>query len=153
MLDIQYLLAGIVGSSRGHLHGGQRPVNLRGAEVKGLPDAVLVPLPGAEGSVQLQRLQSSPRVSAVGPAMFAQGFLADVWGPTDGLEVPALFLWATHGDFPRKAYEAFVERLPAGRIQDIEGRHLIPMEDPDPVVRAALAYAGIEAAGSEGATS
>jgi pimeloyl-ACP methyl ester carboxylesterase len=74
-------------------------------------------------------------------AVFSGGGLTDVWAPTKGLAVPVRLLWATHGDFPRAVYEGFVAQLGAGEIVDVEGRHLIPMEDPDTVVRETLAFA------------
>lgn len=91
-----------------------------------------------DGQVELK---CAPTTEA---AVFTGGRTADIWAPTKGLAVPALLLWATQGDFPRAVYEAYVAHIAAGRIQDVEGRHLIPMEDPDPVVRATLDFAGVE---------
>jgi pimeloyl-ACP methyl ester carboxylesterase len=86
-------------------------------------------------------------------AVFSQGFDSDIWTPTKALAVPTLLLWARQGDFPRAVYEAYVEHIAAGRIQDIEGRHLIPMEDPEPIVRVALAFAGVAPFETEGAAT
>ncbi len=92
----------------------------------------------ADGQVELK---CAPTTEA---AVFAGGRFADIWAPTKGLAVPARLLWATQGDFPRAVYEAFVAHIAAGEIRDVEGRHLIPMEDPDPVVRATLDFAGVD---------
>jgi len=88
-----------------------------------------------DGQVELQ---CAPATEA---AVFGQGRHTDVWAPTKGLAVPTRLLWATHGDFPRAVYEGFAAQLVAADIADVEGGHLIPMEDPATVVRAVLAFA------------
>src|SRR5262245_19100095 len=76
-------------------------------------------------------------------AVYAAGFTSDIWGSTEKLSVPTLILWAEHGTFPRAVYEAYAERLVDARIQDVDGGHLIPLEKPDLVAAAALAFAGV----------
>jgi pimeloyl-ACP methyl ester carboxylesterase len=88
-----------------------------------------------DGQVELK---CAPETEA---AVYAEGGLSDVWGPTAGLATPALLLWARHGDFPRGVFEAFAARLRDARIQDLDAGHLVSMEEPELVVSAALAFA------------
>jgi pimeloyl-ACP methyl ester carboxylesterase len=88
-----------------------------------------------DGQVELK---CAPTTEA---AVFSGGGQSDVWARAKGLSVPTRLLWATHGDFPRAVYEGFAAQLGRAEIVDVEGRHLIPMEDPDTVVRATLAFA------------
>ena len=73
--------------------------------------------------------------------MYAAGFTSDIWSPTEKLAVPTLILWAQRGNFPRAVYEAYAERLADARIQDVDAGHLVPMERPELVVDAVLAFA------------
>jgi pimeloyl-ACP methyl ester carboxylesterase len=73
-------------------------------------------------------------------AVYAEGPLAEVWGPTAGLDVPTLILWAQRGNFPRAVYEAYAARLADARIDDVDAGHLMPMERPELVVAAALDF-------------
>jgi pimeloyl-ACP methyl ester carboxylesterase len=75
-------------------------------------------------------------------AVYAEGGLANVWGPTEKLAVPTLILWASRGNFPRAIFEAFIARLADARIEDVDAGHLMPMEKPALVVDAALAFSG-----------
>lgn len=85
--------------------------------------------------------------AAVEAAVFGMGFRSDVWGTTKGLSVPTLLLWAIHGDFPRSVHEAYAAHLgAAATLQEIDAGHLAPMERPELVLDAALAFAGREAA-------
>jgi pimeloyl-ACP methyl ester carboxylesterase len=74
-------------------------------------------------------------------AVYAAGATSNVWGPTQKLAVPTLMLWAKHGDFPRAVFEAFASQLLNARIHDLDAGHLVPMEQPELVVDAALAFA------------
>jgi pimeloyl-ACP methyl ester carboxylesterase len=78
---------------------------------------------------------------AVEAAIFSGGGLSDVWEAASRLEPPALILWAQHGDFPRAAYEALAARMRAGRVEDIDTGHLVPMERPEEVAARALGFA------------
>jgi pimeloyl-ACP methyl ester carboxylesterase len=73
-------------------------------------------------------------------AVYSEGGLAEVWGPTEQLAVPTLILWARRGNFPRVIFEAFAARLADARIQDVDAGHLMPMERPEIVVAAALDF-------------
>jgi pimeloyl-ACP methyl ester carboxylesterase len=73
-------------------------------------------------------------------AVYSEGALASVWGPTEKLAVPTLILWARRGNFPRAIFEAFAARLADARIQDVDAGHLIPMERPELVVDAVRAF-------------
>jgi pimeloyl-ACP methyl ester carboxylesterase len=73
-------------------------------------------------------------------AVYAAGATSDVWSPTEKLAVPTLMLWAPRGDFPRSVFEAFAARLLHAQIQDVDAGHLVPMEKPELVVAAALAF-------------
>jgi pimeloyl-ACP methyl ester carboxylesterase len=76
-------------------------------------------------------------------AVYANGFTSDIWTPTEKLAVPTLILWAQRGNFPRAVYEVYAERLLNARIDDVDSGHLMPMEKPEIVVAAALAFAGV----------
>jgi len=58
-------------------------------------------------------------------------------------KLPLRVLRATRGDFTREAYAALVEALPEGELGEIEGGHLVPMEQPDATADAILAFAGV----------
>lgn len=89
-----------------------------------------------DGQVELK---CSPEVEA---AVFSEGFGSDLWGPSAGLPVPALLLWASRGDFPRSMFEAFAATLAHARVEDVEAGHLAPMERPERVVAAVLEFCG-----------
>jgi pimeloyl-ACP methyl ester carboxylesterase len=88
----------------------------------------------ADGQVELK---CAPETES---AVYAAGFTSDIWTPTEKLAVPTLILWAQRGDFPRRVYEAYAERLTDARIQDVDAGHLVPMEKPELVVAATLAF-------------
>jgi len=52
--------------------------------------------------------------------------------------VPAIVLWARHGDFPPAVYQRVFAAMPSARIVDVDCGHLIPMERPDLVADAVL---------------
>jgi pimeloyl-ACP methyl ester carboxylesterase len=73
-------------------------------------------------------------------AIFERGSSVDPMAEARHLRVPALVLWARQGDFPRVHFEELVRRMPDGRLLDAPTGHLVPMEDPELVVREALAF-------------
>ena len=74
--------------------------------------------------------------------VFGRGGEVDVaaWAPR--VVTPTLFLWAKGGNFPRVRYERIVSSMHDARIEDVDAGHLVPMERPDLVVRAALRTRG-----------
>jgi pimeloyl-ACP methyl ester carboxylesterase len=88
----------------------------------------------ADGQVELK---CAPETES---AVYAAGFNSDIWTPTEKLAVPTLILWAQRGDFPRRVYEAYAERLTDARIQDVDAGHLVPMERPELVVEAVVSF-------------
>ena len=79
--------------------------------------------------------------AAVEAAVFDQNQSLDLFCDLETLRVPAHFLWAKRGNFPRAVYEAYTSRLPQGEIEDVDAGHLIPMERPDLVAEAVLRLA------------
>jgi pimeloyl-ACP methyl ester carboxylesterase len=73
-------------------------------------------------------------------AIFERGASVDPMQEARRLRVPALVLWAQRGDFPRAHFEELVRRMPDGRLRDAAAGHLVPMEDPELVVRETLAF-------------
>lgn len=90
---------------------------------------------GAHGQLVLK---CPPEVEA---AVFSGPGDFDVFSRVAGLATPALLLWARGGNFPRALYERLVSVLRAGRVDDIEGGHLVPMEAPGRVADAVLGFA------------
>ena len=82
-------------------------------------------------------LKCAPEVEA---EIFGGAHDIDLHEAADTLAIPALILRATEGDFPRQVYDDWVARMKHGRLVDIEGGHLVPMEDPGRVARAVLDY-------------
>ena len=73
-------------------------------------------------------------------AIFEFGTSVDAMAEARKLRMPTLVLWARRGNFPRATFEALVRGMRDGRLQDAETGHFVPMEDPDLVVRATLAF-------------
>lgn len=92
----------------------------------------------ADGGVELK---CSPEVEA---AVFARGEGVDVPAAAVGHPVPALFLWAERGNFPRAGYEALVARMQRGRVETVKAGHLAPMEAPEIVAEAVRRFAAEE---------
>ena len=82
-------------------------------------------------------LKCPPEVEA---AIFERGSSVDAMEEARRLRVPALVLWARRGDFPRAHFEELVRRMADGRLRDADTGHFVPMEDPELVVREALAF-------------
>jgi pimeloyl-ACP methyl ester carboxylesterase len=89
----------------------------------------------ADGSVELK----CP--GAVESAVFAGGGLVDVAALAEGNPIPALWLWASRGNFPRGHYVELAARMARARVEDLACGHLAPMERPDLVAGAILAFA------------
>ena len=87
-----------------------------------------------DGTVELK---CAPEVEA---EIFGGAHDIDLHEAADTLAIPALVLRATAGDFPRQVYDDWVARMKHGRLVDIEGGHLVPMENPGRVARAVLDY-------------
>jgi pimeloyl-ACP methyl ester carboxylesterase len=60
----------------------------------------------------------------------------DVFGRARGVRAPTLFLWAKRGNFSRATYEKLAASMRAGRVEDVEAGHLVPLERPELVVGA-----------------
>lgn len=58
-----------------------------------------------------------------------------------GVRSPTLFLWAKRGNFSRATHRELAESMPAGRVEDLDAGHLVPMERPDLVVDAVERFA------------
>lgn len=77
---------------------------------------------------------------AVEAAIFGQSGGLDVAAlARRAADVPARVLWARHGDFPRAVYERVFAAMAHARIIDADAGHLIPMEQPELVVREVAA--------------
>jgi pimeloyl-ACP methyl ester carboxylesterase len=90
----------------------------------------------ADGQVELK---CAPETEA---AIYAAGPTTDVWDRVEKLAVPTLLLWAMHGDFPRSVFADYAARMLNARIQDVDAGHLVPMEQPELVIDAVLAFTG-----------
>ena len=66
------------------------------------------------------------------------------------VETPTLVLRAARSEFPRAVHEAFTARLRAGTLLELAAGHLVPMERPQLVADAVLAFAGPAAQRSTG---
>jgi len=76
----------------------------------------------------------------------AAGF--DLFGRVQRLAVPALLLWARHGNFPLPLYRDLAARMADARVHEVDAGHLVTMQRPDLVVREVLAFSGIAQAGA-----
>jgi pimeloyl-ACP methyl ester carboxylesterase len=92
-----------------------------------------------DGQVELK---CAPETEA---AVYAAGPTTDVWDRVAKVVAPTLLLWASRGDFPRAVFADYAARMAEGRIQDIDAGHLVPMEEPEIVVDAVLAFTGRQA--------
>lgn len=88
----------------------------------------------SDGSVELK----CP--GEVEAAIFEGGADADVMGRLDRLEAPTLIAWASGGSFPRDHFEELAARMQRGEVITAELGHLIPMEQPEWVVRQVLRF-------------
>ena len=67
----------------------------------------------------------------------------DPYEVAEKARLPIRLARATEGDFTRSAYADLLERLPDGDHREIEGGHLVVMEDPHRVAAAILEFAGL----------
>jgi pimeloyl-ACP methyl ester carboxylesterase len=89
-----------------------------------------------DGSVELE---CRPETEA---AIFAASGAHDVWSLAERVEAPTLVLRAGRSEFPRTVHETFTARLREGTLQELPAGHLVPMERPQLVADAVLAFAG-----------
>jgi pimeloyl-ACP methyl ester carboxylesterase len=90
----------------------------------------------ADGQVELK---CAPEIEA---AVYAAGPTTDAWDRVAKVVAPTLLLWAQHGDFPRAVFADYAARMSNARIQDVDAGHLVPMERPELVIDAVLAFTG-----------
>jgi pimeloyl-ACP methyl ester carboxylesterase len=90
----------------------------------------------ADGSVTLK----CP--SAVEAAIFEQGRDLDVVSIAEGHPTPTLWLRAGQGNFPDEWCRSLAARMRACEYVDLDAGHLMVMEQPELVARAALRFSG-----------
>jgi pimeloyl-ACP methyl ester carboxylesterase len=73
-------------------------------------------------------------------AIFEATGTFDLWSSADRVRTPTLIERATHGDFPRTAYEQLAARMANAQVCDIDAGHLAPMQQPDRVVTPILEF-------------
>ena len=73
-------------------------------------------------------------------AVFNHHGSLDLFACAARVEVPALFLRASGGNFPRSLYEELAAVIPKARIEDIEAGHLVPMEAPELLAERLLSF-------------
>ena len=56
------------------------------------------------------------------------------------IRVPALLIWASSGNFSRETYQSLANRMAAGTVEEMEGGHLVPLEEPDRVSDSVLRF-------------
>lgn len=78
---------------------------------------------------------------AVEAAVFSGSEGYDAFSVARGVETPCLWLWAGRGDFARPVYEELAASMKAARVEAVDSGHLMPMEQPDRVVEAAMGLA------------
>ncbi len=88
----------------------------------------------SDGSVELK----CP--GEVEAAIFEAGAGVDVMGKLGRLEAPTLIVWASGGNFSRVHCEELAARMQRGEVITAEVGHLIPMEQPEWVVRQVLRF-------------
>jgi pimeloyl-ACP methyl ester carboxylesterase len=87
-----------------------------------------------DGQVELA---CAPEVEA---AIFEANGSLDVLELAAKVRVPALILWARAGNFPYTHFENLAARMGAGELRVADTGHLVPMENPELVVREALRF-------------
>ena len=60
------------------------------------------------------------------------------------MQAPTLVVRAAGGFMPSVLFESLAETMPRGRMIEHPAGHLMPMEDPDGVVRLAIDFGGEE---------
>jgi pimeloyl-ACP methyl ester carboxylesterase len=90
----------------------------------------------ADGRVELKC------AGEVEAAIFAGNQSLDPGAEASAVRVPALFLRAGRGNFPRRLYQQLVDRMQGAVIEEVDAGHLAPMERPDLVIEAVLRFCG-----------
>lgn len=83
------------------------------------------------------RLKCSGELEA---RVFAGAHELDLFSLAEQVVVPTRLLCATRGSFPRASYEEIASRMANASVVDIEGGHLVPMEEPARVAEAVLTF-------------
>ena len=90
-----------------------------------------------DGGVELK---CSPEVES---SIFGGPSSLDIHGEADRLETPTLLLWARAGNFERVVFDDLAARMRAGRVEDVDAGHLIPMENPQVVADAVVRFCAL----------
>jgi pimeloyl-ACP methyl ester carboxylesterase len=88
----------------------------------------------SDGQVELA---CPPEIEA---AIFEANGSLDVLELASQVRVPALVLWARAGNFPYAHFEKLSTRMAAGELRVADAGHLVPMENPELVVREVLRF-------------
>jgi len=83
------------------------------------------------------RLKCPPEIEAM---VFLNGTSLDLPALAPMITAPPLFLWAGHGSFLRKRYEALIPLMSDARIEHLATGHMAPLENPELVARALLGF-------------
>ena len=87
-----------------------------------------------DGQVELA---CPPEIEA---AIFEANTSLDVMQRASEVRVPTLILWARAGNFAYAHYEALAARMPRAELRVADAGHLVPMENPELVVREVLGF-------------
>jgi len=87
-----------------------------------------------DGQVELA---CPPEIEA---AIFDANASLDVVELASKVRVPALILWARAGNFPYTHFENLAAQMPAAELRVADSGHLVPMENPELVVREVLRF-------------
>ena len=88
----------------------------------------------SDGQVELA---CPPEIEA---AIFEASGSLDVLELASQVRVPALILWARAGNFPYTHFETLAARMAAAELRVADAGHLVPMENPELVVREVLRF-------------
>jgi pimeloyl-ACP methyl ester carboxylesterase len=89
-----------------------------------------------DGQVELA---CPPEIEA---AIFEANGSLDVLEIASKVRVPALILWARAGNFPYSHFEELATLIPGAELRVADAGHLVPMENPELVVREVLRFVG-----------
>jgi pimeloyl-ACP methyl ester carboxylesterase len=87
-----------------------------------------------DGQVELA---CPPEIEA---AIFDANGSLDVLEVASKVRVPALILWARAGNFPYSHFESLAAQMSASELRVADAGHLVPMENPELVVREVLRF-------------
>jgi pimeloyl-ACP methyl ester carboxylesterase len=90
----------------------------------------------SDGQVELA---CPPEIEA---AIFDANSSLDVLELASRVRVPALVLWARAGNFPYSHFENLAAQMSAAELRVADAGHLVPMENPELVVREVLRFVG-----------